>query len=207
MARTTGKKTAKARERFAEHPAVAYQEAVVRNMQAKTGKSLQQWIALVKKSGVNGQKERTAWLKKEHGLGMTSANIIAGRAEGKKLEYKPDVSVKELFAGKRAGLKPVYDRLMKIGMALGKDVTATPCKTFVPLRRRYVFAQIKPGTNTRIDLGLALKKAGAKLSKRLLPTGGLEKGDRITHRIPLTSVKEIDAEVKQWIKRAYDLDA
>ncbi len=206
MARVAKKKTKRssAKSRFAVHPAVKHQEAIERNLKERTGKSLPEWVALVKKSGPKGEKERSAWLKKKYGLGMTSSNIIAGRAAGKKLEYKPDASVKGLFAGKRAGLKPVYDRLMKIGMALGKEVTATPCKTFVPLRRRYVFAQIKPSTNTRIDLGLALGRT--KVPKRLLSTGGLEKGDRITHRIPLTSVKEIDDEVKRWMKKAYELD-
>jgi len=35
---------------------------------------------------------------------------------------------------------------------------------------------------------------------------GLEKKDRITHRIPITSVDEIDDEVEKWLKVAYELD-
>jgi hypothetical protein len=73
--------------------------------------------------------------------------------------------------------------------------------------RRYVFAQIKPTTNTRIDLGLALAKYNGKMPKRIIDTGGLEKKDRITHRISLGSVDEIDAEVKKWLKTDYELDA
>jgi Domain of unknown function (DUF5655) len=34
----------------------------------------------------------------------------------------------------------------------------------------------------------------------------LAKKDRITHRIELTSPAQIDAEVKKWLKTAYDLD-
>jgi len=75
----------------------------------------------------------------------------------------------------------------------------------VPLYRAHVFAQIKPATNTRIDLGLALKET--KAEGRLIDTGGFEKKDRITHRIPITSVEEIDAEVERWLKRAYGMDA
>lgn len=198
-------KLSKSKARFATHPAVAHQAAIIANLKEKTGRSLPEWIRLVKKSAPKGNKERLAWLKSRHKLGGTTASIIAGSAEGKKLEYKPDAMVAGLFAGKKAGLRPIYDRLMKIGMALGRDVTATPCKTFVPLRRRYVFAQIKPATNTRIDLGLALGKT--KTPKRLLGTGGLAKGDRITHRIPIISLGEVDAEVKRWMKKAYDLDA
>jgi hypothetical protein len=67
-----------------------------------------------------------------------------------------------------------------------------------------VFAQIKPTTQTRIDLGFAL--GDMKGAGRLIDTGGYAKKDRITHRIPITSVSEIDDEVKRWLKVAYDRD-
>ena len=76
--------------------------------------------------------------------------------------------------------------------------------TIVPLYRNHVFAQIKPTTNTRVDLGLCLR--GVKPTKRLLDTGGEAKGDRITHRIPIESVDQIDDEVRKWLKRAYEMD-
>jgi hypothetical protein len=76
----------------------------------------------------------------------------------------------------------------------------------VPLYRKHVFAQIKPTTNTRIDLGFALTHYKGKLPKRLMGTGGLAKKDRITHRIELKSTAEIGGEVKKWLKTAYELD-
>ena len=82
-----------------------------------------------------------------------------------------------------------------------------PCKTIVPLYREHVFAQIKPTTNSRVDLGFALTHYKGKLPKRLIDTGGLVKKDCITHRIELTSAGDIDAEVKKWLKTAFDLDA
>jgi hypothetical protein len=69
-----------------------------------------------------------------------------------------------------------------------------------------VFAQIKPTTNTRIDLGFALAHYKGKLPKRLIDTGGLAKKDRITHRMELKAAEEIDGDVKRWLKTAYDLD-
>lgn len=110
-----------------------------------------------------------------------------------------------MFAGKRAALCPIYDALLKLGMALGPDVKVCPCKTIVPIYRRHVFAQIKPSTPTRIDLGLALKDT--QVPERLIDTDGLAKKDRITHRIVITSLAEIDSEVKYWLRFAYDLDA
>jgi uncharacterized protein DUF5655 len=119
--------------------------------------------------------------------------------------YDPDALVEAMFAGPKAGLRPLYDALLGLGFKLGKDVKACPCKTIVPLYRRHVIAQFKPATNSRIDLGFAL--GGLKASGRLIDTGGHAKGDRITHRISITSAKDIDAEVRQWLKKSYELDA
>ena len=84
---------------------------------------------------------------------------------------------------------------------------ACPCKTIVPLYRNHVFAQIKPTTNSRIDLGLCAGAYKGKFPKRMIDTGGLAKKDRITHRIELKIGSEIDDEVKKWLKTAYELDA
>jgi hypothetical protein len=88
---------------------------------------------------------------------------------------------------------------------LGPDVKVCPCKTIVPVYRQHVFAEIKPATTSRIDLGFALDSM--KAAGRLVETGGFEKKDRITHRIPIESLSGVDAEVKKWLKYAYDLDA
>ena len=121
------------------------------------------------------------------------------------LEYDPRALVDAMFAGPKTRLRPLYERLLALGVALGRDVKACPCKTIVPLYRRYVFAQIKPATNTRIDLGFAL--GDLKAGGRLIDTGGRAKGDRITHRVPITGPHEIDDELKSLLKKAYDLDA
>jgi len=114
--------------------------------------------------------------------------------------------VEEQYAGAKEKLRPIYDELLMLGKSLGDDVKACPCKTIVPLYRNHVFAQIKPTTNSRIDLGFALTHFKGKLPKRLIDTGGLAKKDRMTHRIEITAAEQIDGEVKKWLKTAYDLD-
>jgi hypothetical protein len=75
----------------------------------------------------------------------------------------------------------------------------------VPLYRNHVIAQIKPTTGTRIDMGFALKDM--KPTGRLIDTGGFAKKDRITHRIAISSVDDIDGEVERWLRKAYEMDA
>ena len=113
--------------------------------------------------------------------------------------------VEGMFAGPKVSLRPIYDALLKAGLSIGKDTKACPCKTVVPIYRRHVIAQIKPSTRTRIDFGLAL--GNTKAPKRLIDTGGFMKKDRITHRIEITSIDDIDDELKRWLKKAYEMDA
>lgn len=114
--------------------------------------------------------------------------------------------VEDQYSGPKAKLRPIYDKLLRLGKSVGPDAKACPCKTMVPFYRKHVFAQIKPTTNTRVDMGFALTHYKGKLPQRLIDTGGLAKKDRITHRIELTTVEQIDDEVKKWMKTAYELD-
>lgn len=109
-----------------------------------------------------------------------------------------------MYSGKKEALLPLYHKLLSFGLSIGEEVKACPTSTFVPLYRNYVFAQIKPTTNTRIDLGLALKDT--KATGRLIDTGGYAKKDRITHRIPISFIDDINDEVKKWLREAYKMD-
>jgi len=197
---------------YSVHPGVAMVQKWIAELPAKTGRSLDEWLDLRRKSGPATEKERREWLKKEHKLGSNSAAWIAERLEGKGTEEdSPEAYLKTAaawveaqYAGARAGLRPLYEELLKVGFAAGKDVKACPCKTMVPLYRNHVFAQIKPSTNTRIDFGLAL--GNTKTPKRLINTGGYEKKDRITHRIEVKSKADIDDELKKWLKKAWEMD-
>jgi len=188
---------------YSLHPSFAMEESSLANLKERTGKGLDQWVKVVKKDGPPTEKERRAWLKSEHGFTTNYASWVAQRAEGKgaPADYDPDAYVEEMFKAKPA-LKPLYDALLNLCLKLDKDVKACPGKTIVPLYRKNVFAQLKPSTKARLDLGLALKDR--KCPARLIDTGGFAKKDRITHRIEITGPDDIDDFVKKWLKTAYE---
>ncbi|HEY2116058.1 MAG TPA: DUF5655 domain-containing protein [Candidatus Angelobacter sp.] len=193
------------------HPSLGMYQSSLAALKEKTGRSLAEWVKFVNKEGPATEKERRAWLKAEHGMGMNYAGWIAEHSVGKGDDGNPETYLKQaeefvehMYSGTKEPLRPIYDELLALGRSLGNDVKVCPCKTIVPLYRKHVFAQIKPTTRTRIDLGLALKDT--KVPKRLIDTGGFAKKDRITHRIEITSPKDIDAEVKKWLKIAYGMD-
>src|ERR1700730_6711116 len=191
------------------HPGVAMVQKWVAELKDQTGRSLEEWSALVKKQGPKDEKSRREWLKTKHKFGTNGAWWIAERVDGKgRGEDTPEAYLKaaglyvqEQYAGPKEKLRKVYDEILRLGKSLGADVKACPCKTIVPLYRKHVFAQIKPTNRTRRDLGLAPKDLTP--AGRLPRTGGHAKGDRLSHRIPITCLADIDDAVKRWLQAAY----
>ncbi len=206
---------ADSRVEYAVHPAIAHAQSIIRNLPAKTGRTFEQWVDLTRKSGLEGEKTLRRWLKQEHELGGTTAAMVAARAVGKGAEetdpgayLKAAVTyVDRMYDGPKAKLREIHDSLVSLAMSLGPDVKVSPCRTIVPLYRNHVFAEIRPSTRTRVDLGLALRKSKQRPIKRLIETGGLAKGDRITHRVGISSTGDIDAAVARWLRIAYELDS
>jgi hypothetical protein len=197
---------------YGVHPGVEMVQKWIADLPTKTGKSLDQWLKHIKKNGPKTEAERRDWLKQEHGLGTNASWWLAERSVGKGTEedtpeaylVMAEKYVKAQYE-KKPDLWPIYEHVLKLGLALGKDVKACPCQTMVPLYRNNVFAQLKPSTRSRLDLGFCLR--GIPFTDRLLDTGGTAKKDRITHRVALTSLREVDEQVKRWLRQAYEMDA
>lgn len=196
------------------HPGIPRVQKWIATLPKMTGRSLEEWVALVKKSGPAAPKDRRAWLQKTHKLPTMSAWWIADQSSEVNKEMSDPALylvaaeryVADLYGGGRAALRPLHDALYKLCKSQGGDVRCCPCQTMVPFYRKHVFAQIKPSTLTRIDFGLAL--GATKAAGNLKDTGGYAKKDRITHRFEITSLKDINnAEVSRWVKRAYAMDA
>lgn len=205
------------RSPYSPHPGILMMTDWVATLKAKTGRTLEEWIDHIRASGPADEAARRDWLKARHALGTNSAWWLAERAGRPDGALDPDSPegymivapryVDAQYAGKKGALRPLYERLLQVGLGLGPDAKACPCQTMVPLYRAHVFAQVKASTNTRIDLGLALANVpDAKIPKRLIDTGGKAKKDRITHRVPIEKGADIDGFVEKWLRTAYELD-
>ncbi len=126
-----------ARALYSVHPGVAMMQKWIRELPEKSGRSLEEWIELTRRSGPATEKERREWLKKEYKFGTNVAACIAERVDGKGTEEDtPEAYLKAaeqyveaMFAGPRAALRPLYDQLLKIALGLGRDAKASPGKT------------------------------------------------------------------------------
>jgi hypothetical protein len=201
------------KQRYDPHPGIAMVRNWIDSLKAKTGRDLDEWAAFIKAKGPKDTMSRREWLKSEHKFGTNEARWLVDHADGKddREESDPKVYVARaadyvdaLFSGSKAALRPLYDRLYDLARSIGDDIKISPGKTIVPIYRNHVIAQIKPSTRTRIDFGLTLKDTPAK--GRLIDTGGFAKKDRITHRIEITSLDDIDDFVEKWLRKAYAMD-
>ena len=174
--------------------------AMIANFKDRTGKSLEQWIAIAKNSGVAKHGEIVKILKADHGMTHGYANLVAHKtlkSDAGSIGATTDL-VAAQYAGDKAALKPIYNALIKAAKSCGA-VEIAPKKAYVSLRRSKQFAIIKPSTRTRVDLGLNMKSEPAE--------GRLEKSGSfnamVSHRVRLEKTTDVDKDVKAWIKKAW----
>jgi len=175
--------------------------SMARNIEEKTGVAVPAWLALIEKQRLERHKEIVAWLKKEHGLTHGYANHIA--LEATKSGYRVKSSselLDEQYSGAKASLRPIYEKLSRLVTKFGPDIQLEPKKHNVSVRRRRQFALIQPSTTTRVDLGLVLRKS--RSTARLEPARAFNA--MFTHRVRLTSVDDVDDQLRRWLRAAYD---
>ena len=176
--------------------------SMIAGLRNKTGKSLEEWLKLLRPLNLTKHKEIITVLKGEHGLTHGFANMIALQAlqSDSQTATDTDALVDAQYAGAKAGLRPIYDALLSAIRKFGSDVEASPKKAYVSLRRNKQFAIVQPSTGTRVDVGINLK--GTAPNKRLEASGSFNA--MVSHRVRLSAVNEIDAELIGWLKKAYD---
>jgi hypothetical protein len=180
-------------------------ETQLKNIQAKTGKTLDQLGALLRKSGLTKHGELREMLMRDLGLGHGDANTVVhaclksdGASAAAAKGASPGDLLSEIYAGPKAGLRPIHEALMAAIDAFGPFEIA-PKKGYVSLRRKKQFATIGPGTKTRVDVGLNMKGVSGTARLVELPPGGM-----CQYKVAVTDPKEVDKHLIRWIKQAYD---
>ncbi|MEL6370200.1 MAG: DUF5655 domain-containing protein [Pseudomonadota bacterium] len=177
-------------------------ETMIADMPEKTGKTLDEWLLVLRTSEGAKHGEHMKLLKETHGVSHGFANLIAeihmkGRDIGRGNEGDDLISAQ--YAGPKSALKPIYDALRAGLESLGRDIEFAPKKAYVSVRRSKQFALIQPSTKTRLDLGLQLKGKD--------PEGALELAGSwntmVSHRVRLARLEYVTEEVKALLEEAY----
>ncbi|GAB1404466.1 hypothetical protein MASR1M74_16450 [Lentimicrobium sp.] len=175
-------------------------QTMIDNLHKNTGKTLEQWIEIVKKENFEKHGEIIKFLKEKHEFTHGFANLVAHKAketDAGSAENTDDLLVKQ-YQGKEH-LKPIYDKLLNEILTFGNDIEIAPKNTYVSLRRKKQFAILNPATKSRFEIGINLK--GQEPTEKL----EVEKPNSMcSHKIKIADINEIDNEILNWIKTAYE---
>jgi hypothetical protein len=169
------------------------------NIQAKTGKSLEQLAAMIFNTGLQKHSEKVTWLKVHLGIGHGDANTLVHTVA--KL-HSPSAEtgdpLDEVYSGPKAHMRPIHEAIMA---ELGKwgDFDVHPKKGYVALRRKKQFVMIGPATNSRFEVGINAKELSG--SARLLAQAP---GGMCQYKVSLSDASEVDDELFGYIKTAYE---
>ena len=199
--------------RYDVHPGVAMVQKWADELPAKTGRSLEQWAAVLRTAPHESRKDRVAWLKAEYGLGTVTAEQIYEYAYGNQTwDGDPKVYlrnaaayVEAMFGKGKEWQRPIFQDVVAFARTLGPDVKVCPCQTIVPIYRTRVFAELKPAARARLELSLALGDMPVAEPLRINPRA--RGNDRLRHQIVITGPQGFDAAAKKWLKAAYQQDA
>lgn len=179
-------------------------ETQLQNIQTRTGKTLAQLFTLIRKSGLAKHGEVRDMLKQTLSLGHGDANTLThaffkAQAPADKAAPATEAEAADaIYAGPKAELRPIHDRVMAAIAKLGAFEIA-PKKGYLSLRRKKQFAMVGPASQGRVEVGLNMK--GVKATPRLvaMPAGGM-----CQYKVHLTTAKEVDKELIAWLKQAYE---
>lgn len=168
----------------------------------KTGKTIDDLKEIGRKQAFKKHGEAVAWFKKAYELGHGHANLIA------KLTMSPDgqkpttdQAASDLFSKTKSVWRKSYDDLAKKVSAFGKDVEISIGKTYVNFHRGTKrFAIVKPSSGKTLDIGI--KNSSTKTKGRLKPSGTWN--SMVDYRISIKDPTEIDGEIVEWLKEAYN---
>ena len=156
-------------------------DSMVKNLEAKTGNSIDQWVKIAQSAGTAKHGELVKYLKTKQGLTHGYASLVAFRAiegPGKADSGTEDV-VAAQYAGGKASLRPIYDAVVAAVSRFGKDIQISP----------------KKGEGREEDDDAARLEGVAAQPP--------QPRSRPEERLPPRAA-EADAELIRWLRAAYD---
>lgn len=179
--------------------------AVSRSMQARTGRTVDEWVLAVDEAGLDplDQKAVRAWLKAEHGMAQNSQWSVADAA-ARAAGWRPpslEEATAALYAGSKATLRPLHDRVVALALGMGDDVEAQQRGTYIPIVRSRQFLAAAPGPRGTLRIGLRFRDAPPE-DARLEPAKGFAQATHWVHLPADASLADVDA-LEPLIAAAY----
>jgi predicted transport protein len=174
----------------------------IETAKAKTGKTLQEWLTLVKASKIQKQNDILEWLKKGHGLNHMQSQFVAGifLNNGNPVYGNENALLENQFV-KCPDMRSLFDAVSEKIVSEFQGTQLIPKKTYLSFTavREFAAINVKPKEiRLGLDLGEVPFTEGLQKSKL---TGTMP---RISHMIILADIKQFDSKTKQLLEQSFN---
>ena len=179
-------------------------QAYLDNIKAKTGKTPDDFRELATAKGLLAPGFKAgplvAWLKEDFSLGHGHAMAIyTVLSDLKSPESKGEGGIEKHFSGSKSAWKPAFDELLNKLKDLG-EIQTEPTNTYISLLKgKKKFGIVQIGAK-QMDIGIKLK--GTEPTTRFEASGNWNA--MVTHRVKIAKAEEVDTEILDWLKEAYE---
>ncbi|MBX7249720.1 MAG: DUF4287 domain-containing protein [Caulobacteraceae bacterium] len=171
------------------------------NFEAKTGKSMAEWVKIAKGCPETAYRKRQQWLKSEHGLGSNHAAFVLSEAFPSETHIGEDPASLRAALWKDAGSLKILEAI-EAAVSGFDGLVSGQRKAFTGFSREFQFAAARPMKAGGLLLGLRLDPSA---SPRLAPSVRKESwAEKLVSVVEITDARQVDAELRGLLKQAYD---
>ena len=174
----------------------------IETAEAKTGKTLQNWLNLVQSSRIEKRNDILEWLKKGHGLNHLQAQLITGiYVNNGNPVYINETALLENQFLKAPDMRPLFASISEKIISTFQGTQLIPKKTYLSFTAVREFAAINVKPN---ELRLGLDLDDKPFTEMLLKSKLLGPMPRISHMIVLTEAKQFDKKAMTLLTQSYN---
>jgi hypothetical protein len=173
--------------------------SVKANLQAKTGKPIEEWVAIARTCPHEKPRARTDWLRENYGLGINHASFVLSEAfEARGPDWTDGPALRQALWTDPASLQIL--EAVEQAIADLPEVVHGQRKGFTAFSRKVQFAAVRPlkGGRARLGLGVA-----ADADPRLEPAKKEGWSERLKAALTLETPVAVDDEIGRLLKAAW----
>jgi hypothetical protein len=176
------------------------EQEFIATTQAKTGKTIQEWMQIIGSAGLDKPNTILKWLKEEHKLNHMQANFLTGMyLNGGQPVYDYDALFTKLFQDKD-NLLPLYKKLQSAVATRLPEAEFIPTKTYVSIEGKRCFAC---ATLTKQSIRVGLDLGDTAFDDYVQKARSLGAMPNLTHMVEISDTTQVDDRLLENIQRAY----
>lgn len=179
-----------------------FEQEFIQTAKEKTGKSLEEWLHIAKKTGYTKQMELLNWLKSEYKLNHMQAQFVAGiYLNNGQVVYQKKGNLLESQFAKCEEMRPLFESIAERILKEFPETQLIPKKTYISFtaQREFAAINIKP-KEIRLGLDLGDEPFNDILQKSKL-SGPMP---RISHMLVFTNLSQFDQNVSTYLNQSYN---